>query len=191
MNNNTKLKKILIIIISVIFLLDSSLVFADNIRTKSKVLVIINNIANTKNDKALNKIMDDEIHKKIKEIYIEEDNEKYVREFQGHSNSMLNLNEILDKIKTSDSDYFIYAELKAIDKESNFNFVYYDKEVTATFYIRILDIKNRTELYASEYSIMAQDSTDYFFIGSASVAKKALQKVMFRAGEAISTYLPL
>ena len=37
----------------------------------------------------------------------------------------------------------------------------------------------------------AEDSTDYFFIGSGSVAQKALDAILFRAGEAISVKLPL
>lgn len=160
-------------------------------REKSKVLILINNIANTKHDKALNEIMYKELHKKIDGIYFEEDNQKYLKSIEGKDNSQLTVTEMLEKINDSDSDYLIYAELKRIDKKSDFNFVYYDKEVTATFCLRIIDIKNKKELYSSEYSMTAEDSTDYFFIGSASVAKKAIKKVMFKAGEAISVYLPL
>ena len=160
-------------------------------RDKSQVLLIINNISESKYSKALNKMMDEELHKKINGIYEEKSAEKFLNNFKNTAACKIPLQSILSKIDGSSSDYLIYAELKPFNKNTEFNFVYYDKEITATFAIRIIDIKNKKELYKSEYSLTAKDSTDYFFIGSGSVSKKALEKVLYRAGEAISVYLPL
>lgn len=160
-------------------------------REKSQVLLIINNIAHSKHDKVLNKLMNERLQEKIEVIYRQENNKPYFDSFIGQENSILSLDEILEKVKKSKSDYLVYAELKQINKDTDFNLIYHGKEVSVTFYLRIVDIKNRKDLYSSEYSLMAKDSTDYFFVGSSSVAKKALEKVLFRAGEAISTYLPL
>ena len=155
------------------------------------MLLIINNIANSKHDKALNQLMHEKLQAKLDVIYRQEDSTPYLKNFVGQENSVLPIDELLQKASDSKSDYLVYAELKKIDKDTNFNLIYHGKEVNITFCIRIIDIKNKQELYSSEYSLGAKDSTDYFFVGSSSVAKKALEKVLFRAGEAISTYLPL
>ena len=63
--------------------------------------------------------------------------------------------------------------------------------MTASLVLRIMDVKNSKELYHSKYAIESKDTTDYWFIGNGSVAKKALDSVLFRAGEAISVHLPL
>ncbi len=165
--------------------------YNSNVRQKSTVMLIINNIADSKHNDALNKIMYEELHKKIDVIYKEEDSNAYVKEFLNKDNSILSAEDMCRKIGTCKSDYLIYAELKELNKTTNFNFVYHGKKIAATFYIAIVDIENRSYLYNSEYTLTAEDSTDYFFVGSGSVSKKALKKVLFRAGEAISAHLPL
>lgn len=188
-------KLVVLVTLSIIFILGCSTVFANvsvsNTRQKSQVLLIINNIANSKHDKALNQLMHEKLQAKLDVIYRQEDSTPYLKNFVGQENSVLPIDELLQKASDSKSDYLVYAELKKIDKDTNFNLIYHGKEVNITFCIRIIDIKNKQELYSSEYSLGAKDSTDYFFVGSSSVAKKALEKVLFRAGEAISTYLPL
>lgn len=89
------------------------------------------------------------------------------------------------------ADYFVYTELQPITKETHFNFIYFDKNVETGLVLRIVDLKNDKELYNKKYLMKAEDSTDYFFIGSGSVAQKALDAILFRAGEAISVKLPL
>lgn len=188
-------KLAILVALSIIFTLGCSTVFANasasNTRQKSQVLLIINNIANSKHDKALNQLMHEKLQAKLDVIYRQEDSTPYLKNFVGQENSVLPVDKLLQKVSDSKSDYLVYAELKKIDKDTNFNLIYHGKEVNITFCIRIIDIKNKQELYSSEYSLGAKDSTDYFFVGSSSVAKKALEKVLFRAGEAISTYLPL
>ncbi len=188
-------KLAVLVALSIIFTLGCSTVFANasasNTRQKSQVLLIINNIANSKHDKALNQLMHEKLQAKLDVIYRQEDSTPYLKNFVGQEISVLPIDELLQKVSDSKSDYLVYAELKKIDKDTNFNLIYHGKEVNITFCIRIIDIKNKQELYSSEYSLGAKDSTDYFFVGSSSVAKKALEKVLFRAGEAISTYLPL
>lgn len=82
-------------------------------------------------------------------------------------------------------------KLQPITKETYFNFIYFDKNVETGLVLRIVDLKNGKELYNKKYVMKAKDSTDYFFIGSGSVAHKALDAILFRAGEAISVRLPL
>lgn len=163
----------------------------ETMRKHSSVMLVINNIANTKYDDKLTKMMDESLHKKIDGIYNEMDSADYLTKFAGHSNENATAQDMLDLIKDSGTDYFVYAELQPFVKKSNFNLVYYDKAMTASFVLRIIDIKNCKELYNNKYSIESKDSTDYWFIGSGSVAKKALDSVLFRAGEAISVHLPL
>ena len=163
----------------------------ETMRRHSSVMLVINNIANTKYDDKLTKMMDESLHKKIDGIYNEMDSADYLTKFAGHSNENATAQDMLDLIKDSGTDYFVYAELQPFVKKSNFNLVYYDKAMTASFVLRIIDIKNCKELYNNKYSIESKDSTDYWFIGSGSVAKKALDSVLFRAGEAISVHLPL
>lgn len=183
---------VLFILISCCFMNN---VYADNngpyVRQKSTVMLIINNIADSKHNDALNEIMFEELHKKIDVLYKEEPADEYTEEFLHKDNSVLSAEDMCKKIESCKSDYLIYAELKELNKTTNFNFVYHGKEIAATFYIAILDIKNHKYLYRSEYTLVAEDSTDYFFVGSGSVSKKALKKVLFRAGEAISAHLPL
>ena len=188
-------KLLVFLIIALLFVFNCSYVFANThnaqLRTKSQVLLIINNIAHSKHDKALNQLMNEKLQEKIDVIYRQEDSTPYIKNLVGQENAKLTVEEIINKIAGSKSNYLIYAELKHIDKDTNFNLIYHGKEVEVTFYLRIVDIKNKKDLYASEYSLKAEDDTDYFFVGSGSVAKKALEKVLFRAGEAISVYLPL
>lgn len=158
---------------------------------KSTVLLIINNIAKSKHDQRLNEIMQEGLQKKIDRLYYEEDAKTFLSEFAGRDNSELTVEDMLKKIIGSKADYLIYAELKPFSQQSEFNFIYHHKEVTATFLLRIIDVQKKQELYSSIYSITAKDSTDYLFIGSGSVSRKAIHSVLFRAGEAISAHLPL
>lgn len=49
---------------------------------------------------------------------------------------------MLAKLSGSTADYLVYVELKALDKDSDFNLIYYSKEVTATLFVRLIDMKN-------------------------------------------------
>ena len=163
----------------------------EKMRQRSSVMLIINNIAHTTYDEKLTKIMDESLHKKIDGIYNEVDASDRFMKVSGHSNENVSTQDMLDIVKDSGADYFIYTELQPFVKTENYNLVYYDKSMTASLVLRIMDVKNSKELYHSKYAIESKDTTDYWFIGNGSVAKKALDSVLFRAGEAISVHLPL
>ena len=163
----------------------------EKMRQRSSVMLIINNIAHTTYDEKLTKIMDESLHKKIDGIYNEIDAVDHFMKVSGHSNENASTQDMLDIVKDSGTDYFIYTELQPFVKTENYNLVYYDKSMTASLVLRIMDVKNSKELYHSKYAIESKDTTDYWFIGNGSVAKKALDSVLFRAGEAISVHLPL
>ena len=140
---------------------------AKSLRQKSSVLLVFNNIAGTRYDEKLTQIALEKLQKKA------------------------SFAELTAQVDGCGADYFVYTELQPITKETHFNFIYFDKNVETGLVLRIVDLKNDKELYNKKYLIKAEDSTDYFFIGSGSVAQKALDAILFRAGEAISVKLPL
>ena len=164
---------------------------AKSLRQKSSVLLVFNNIAGTRYDEKLTQIALEKLQKKIEGIYLEIDAEPNGENFKEKSFEKASFAELTAQVDGCGADYFVYTELQPITKETHFNFVYFDKNVETGLVLRIVDLKNDKELYNKKYLIKAEDSTDYFFIGSGSVAQKALDAILFRAGEAISVKLPL
>ena len=164
---------------------------AKSLRQKSSVLLVFNNIAGTRYDEKLTQIALEKLQKKIEGIYLEIDAESYGENFKEKSFEKASFAELTAQVDGCGADYFVYTELQPITKETHFNFIYFDKNVETGLVLRIVDLKNDKELYNKKYLIKAEDSTDYFFIGSGSVAQKALDAILFRAGEAISVKLPL
>lgn len=164
---------------------------AKSLRQKSSVLLVFNNIAGTRYDEKLTQIALEKLQKKIEGIYLEIDAEPYGENFKEKSFEEASFAELTAQVDGCGADYFVYTELQPITKETHFNFIYFDKNVETGLVLRIVDLKNDKELYNKKYLIKAEDSTDYFFIGSGSVAQKALDAILFRAGEAISVKLPL
>ena len=164
---------------------------AKSLRQKSSVLLVFNNIAGTRYDEKLTQIALEKLQKKIEGIYLEIDAEAYGENFKEKSFEKASFAELTAQVDGCGADYFVYTELQPITKETHFNFIYFDKNVETGLVLRIVDLKNDKELYNKKYLIKAEDSTDYFFIGSGSVAQKALDAILFRAGEAISVKLPL
>ena len=163
-----------------------------NLRKKSSVMLIVNNLAQTKYDEKLTAMMNESLHKKIDGIYNELEADAYLPKFAGHSFEQAESKELIDLVhEATELDYLIYVELQPFAKKTNYNLVYYDKAMTANLLLRLIDARNGKEIYQGKYTIEAKDSTDYWFIGSGSVAKKALESVLFKAGEAISVHLPL
>ena len=152
---------------------------AKSLRQKSSVLLVFNNIAGTRYDEKLTQIALEKLQKKIEGIYLEIDAEPYGENFKEKSFEKASFAELTAQVDGCGADYFVYTELQPITKE------------TTGLVLRIVDLKNDKELYNKKYLIKAEDSTDYFFIGSGSVAQKALDAILFRAGEAISVKLPL
>ncbi len=164
---------------------------AKSLRQKSSVLLVFNNIAGTRYDEKLTQIALEKLQKKIEGIYLEIDAEPYGEKFKEKSFEKASFAELTAQVDGCGADYFVYTELQPITKETHFNFIYFDKNVETGLVLRIVDLKNDKELYNKKYLMKAEDSTDYFFIGSGSVAQKALDAILFRAGEAISVKLPL
>ena len=164
---------------------------AKSLRQKSSVLLVFNNIAGTRYDEKLTQIALEKLQKKIEGIYLEIDAEPYGENFKEKAFEKASFAELTAQVDGCGADYFVYTELQPITKETHFNFIYFDKNVETGLVLRIVDLKNDKELYNKKYLIKAEDSTDYFFIGSGSVAQKALDAILFRAGEAISVKLPL
>lgn len=164
---------------------------AKSLRQKSSVLLVFNNIAGTRYDEKLTQIALEKLQKKIEGIYLEIDDEPYGENFKEKSFEKASFAELTAQVDGCGADYFVYTELQPITKETHFNFIYFDKNVETGLVLRIVDLKNDKELYNKKYVMKAEDSTDYFFIGSGSVAQKALDAILFRAGEAISVKLPL
>lgn len=164
---------------------------AKSLRQKSSVLLVFNNIAGTRYDEKLTQIALEKLQKKIEGIYLEIDAESYGENFKEKSFEKASFAELTAQVDGCGADYFVYTELQPITKETHFNFIYFDKNVETGLVLRIVDLKNDKELYNKKYLMKAEDSTDYFFIGSGSVAQKALDAILFRAGEAISVKLPL
>ena len=164
---------------------------AKSLRQKSSVLLVFNNIAGTRYDEKLTQIALEKLQKKIEGIYLEIDAEPDGENFKEKSFEKASFAELTAQVDGCGADYFVYTELQPITKETHFNFIYFDKNVETGLVLRIVDLKNDKELYNKKYLIKAEDSTDYFFIGSGSVAQKALDAILFRAGEAISVKLPL
>lgn len=164
---------------------------AKSLRQKSSVLLVFNNIAGTRYDEKLIQIALEKLQKKIEGIYLEIDDEPYGENFKEKSFEKASFAELTAQVDGCGADYFVYTELQPITKETHFNFIYFDKNVETGLVLRIVDLKNDKELYNKKYVMKAEDSTDYFFIDSGSVAQKALDAILFRAGEAISVKLPL
>ena len=84
-------KLLVFLIIALLFVFNCSYVFANThnaqLRTKSQVLLIINNIAHSKHDKALNQLMNEKLQEKIDVIYRQEDSTPYIKNLVGQENA--------------------------------------------------------------------------------------------------------
>lgn len=160
-------------------------------RTKSKVLLIVNNAAGTKHDKALTKIMQDELTKKLQGVY---SLETLVYMKEGKSLPSMNgmpPKEIIKLNGHADNNYLVYAELTDVNKDTHFNFVTHGKTIDIVFLLYFVDLKTQKYIYQNIYNIGLTEKTEMWFKGSGSVSKNAVRKTLYRAGEAISAHLPL
>ena len=166
---------------------------AKSLRQKSSVLLVFNNIAGTRYDEKLTQIALEKLQKKIEGIYLEIDAEPYGENFKEKSFEKASFAELTAQVDGCCGQIILFIPKAAAHykTQTHFNFIYFDKNVETGLVLRIVDLKNDKELYNKKYLIKAEDSTDYFFIGSGSVAQKALDAILFRAGEAISVKLPL
>lgn len=90
-----------------------------------------------------------------------------------------------------DIDYAVLAELAPFIRKERFTVFIYGKDMTATMYLKMLDLRNGKYLSNGKFIVRARDSTEAGLIGNKSVALKALDSVFIEMGEVISFRLPL
>lgn len=174
-----------------VFSLSSSLCDAQQLRSKSSVLTVYVNNSGTTYNKELDKIVNDELKKRLEGLYIELDNEKYIDIFQKNSIIYAEKREVIPVVDKSRADYFIYIELLPFVEKSDYNFVYHNKAMTSSVFLWIIDLRTNHDVIRKTFSLKEKDSTDAWFIGDKSVAIKSLKSMMFKIGEHISAKLPL
>jgi hypothetical protein len=187
------MKRLLVILLTFLTLIGMGLTAyaANPVRAKSVVLLIYNNQAHKYYNAKLDKIAMDQLNKKIEGIYYEADTEPYTKIFAQKSYETTSVEELLDIIKDSNADYFVYTELRPFSTTEDYNLIYHNKSTTATMVLRIINVNDKKELFADKYALTCKDEADYGMIGNPSMAKKSLEAVLFKVGEAISVHLPL
>lgn len=160
-------------------------------REQSSVLLIFNNQSGKRYNDKLDAIAEAELNKKINGIYIQIDPSAYRSAFSGRSFETEAPSAMQNLVQDSKADYFVYTELLPYTSKENFDLIYHRKSMTATMVLRIFSLKEAKELFSAKYALANKDDTDHWFVGNPSVAKKALQTVLFKVGQAISVNLPL
>lgn len=174
-----------------LIVLPSTFCNAQPLRSKSAVLTVYINHSGTTYNKDLDKIVKEELKKRLEGLYIELDNEKYVNAFLNHSIITSEKREVIPLVDTSGARYFIYLELLPFVEKSDYNFVYHNKAMTSSVFVWIIDLQSNKDIVRNTFSLKEKDSTDAWFIGDKSVAIKSLKSMMFKIGEQISAKLPL
>lgn len=169
----------------------SSTCNAQQIRTKNTVLTVYINNSGTTYNKELDKIVNEELKKRLEGLYVELDNEEYIEAFKNKSIIQSEKREVIPLVDGSGARYFIYMELLPFVEKSDYNFVYHNKAMTSSVFIWIIDLKTNQDILRNTFSLKEKDSTGDWFIGDKSVALKSLRSMMFKIGEHISAKLPL
>lgn len=160
-------------------------------KPKSSVLLIFNNQANKYYNYKLNVIALQELHKKVDGIYTVYENDSYTEKYSSESHFSDEIENLNSLSKDVNADYLVYTELMPFHISENYNIIWHTKKATATVGLRIIDKKAGNELFKSIYALDVKGSTDHYFIGNPSMAKKSLRAAMFKVCEAISLHLPL
>lgn len=160
-------------------------------RKKSAVITIYNNLSGTTYNKDLDKIVQKELQRRIEGLYIELDNEPYTTKFRGKSFSNADLFDVVSAVQDSGADYLVYVELLPFDKHGTNYVAHFDKTMTASVFLWLIDVKQGKEYYRGSFSMASKDSSADWYVGNKSVALKALDGIMFKVGELISAKLPL
>lgn len=160
-------------------------------KEKSSVLLIFNNQSDKYYNYKLNAIALQELHKKVDGIYTVFENNSYIEKYLSESHFTDDMEEVISLSKEIDVNYLIYTELMPFRISENYNIIWHTKKATATVGLRIIDKKAKKEIFKEIYKLDAKGSTDHYFIGNPSMAKKSLRAAMFKVCEAISLHLPL
>ena len=119
------------------------------------------------------------------------DNRRYEEKYSAATHFDDSLKDIEQDAMNSEADYFVYVELMPFTQAEGFNVIWYRKKMVACIGLRIIDLKNDYEIFKDVYSVEKHDDTDFFFVGSSSMARKSLKGALYITGEAISVHLPL
>ncbi len=160
-------------------------------RQKSAVLLVFNDQSGRDNGERLVDIAHEELGKKINGIYNVIDNRRYEEKYSATTHFDDSLKDIELEAMNSAADYFVYVELMPFRQAEGFNVIWHRKKMVACIGLRIIDLKNDYEIFKDVYSVEKTDDTDFFFVGSSSMARKSLKGALYITGEAISVNLPL
>ena len=160
-------------------------------KEKNSVLLIFNNQADKYYNHKLNVIALQELHKKVDGLYIVYENDSYSKRYSSESHYADEIEKLNSLSSDVNADYLIYTELMPFHISENYNIIWHTKKATATVGLRIIDKKAGKELFKNIYALEVKGSTDHYFIGNPSMAKKSLRATMFKICEAISLHLPL
>ncbi|WP_037355110.1 hypothetical protein [Selenomonas sp. FC4001] len=183
-----KLLALLLTVICISLILTPTMTEA---RQKSSVLLVFNNQSGRDADERLSEIAHNELGKKINGLYHVIDNRLYEKRYSQKSFFNDTLDSITEYAKESPAKYFVYVELMPFRQAEGFNVIWHRKKMVSNIGLIIIDLQSHKELFKEKYSVEKNDDTDFFFVGSPSMARKSLKGALFIAGEAISIHLPL
>lgn len=176
-----------------VFLLLPNTTFAE--RQKSSVLAVYENKAATTYDADLDKIVNNELQRRLEGLYIELDSDYYRHILKRiYKAETLPEKEMINLVKGSGADYFIYLELKPLLLKDYDHVLYYHKAAASTVFVWIIDLNNSKTLYKDYITLGYRDVTGgglFYSIGNKSVSKKVLTATMYKVGEYITVKMPL
>lgn len=160
-------------------------------RDKSSVLLVFNDQSGRGKEERLSEIAHEVLNRKINGLYEVVDSKQAEMRLAEDSHYEEYLPVLLSELEEYPATYVIYVELLPFKQVEGFNIIWHRKKMTANIGLRIIDKKNSKEIFHQEYNAVREDDTDYFFVGSSSMARKSLKGALFTVGEAISVHLPL
>lgn len=163
-------------------------------RQKASVAVVFVNNARTTYDDEVTAKVDKWLGSKVDGLYKVIPGEPFVSKLQKAGLATISESErddLLGVFTDEDIDYAILAELQPFIRKERFTVFSYGKDMTATMFLKILDLRNGKYLYNGKFIVRARDSTEAGLIGNKSVAFQALDSVFIQMGEVISVRLPL
>lgn len=186
-----RLGRVLPIIIMLLVMLPICAGHGEAAKAKSTVLVVFNNQSGRDKEEKLDEITRQYLHRKVDGLYQVLDESCYGKSLAQGSNYDKDIAQLLDEAGEIPGDYLVYVELLPFKQAEGFNVIWHRKKMTATMGLRIADLRTGQEIFKDKYTGVREDETDYFFVGSQSMARKSLKGVLFTVGEAISVHLPL
>lgn len=186
-----RLGRMLSVIMMLLMILPVFVGHTEAAKAKSRVLVVFNNQSGRDQEERLDEITRQYLHRKVDGLYQVLDEKLYAKPFVRESNYDKDITQFLMEAGEIPGDYLVYVELLPFKQAEGFNVIWHRKKMTATMGLRIVDLRTGQELFKDKYTGVREDETDYFFVGSQSMARKSLKGVLFTVGEAISVHLPL